>query len=381
MKRIIPPFFIFIALISCQPRNNKQDNSKILPSFTDTVKYAHGFNITQAGNIKILRIFNPWEGAHGIEFKYILCPRGQQIPDSLRNTKIIYTPVSRIICLSTTHVAMLSFLGKVNTLVGVASPNFVNDSLTRKMISAGQVTDIGYDQALNYEAIVALKPDIVMAYGVHGETATQYKKLEDLGINVVLNGEYLETSPLGKLEWVKFLASFYNMADVADKKFSSIEKKYLQLSELCNKIKDKPKVMIGLPWKGAWYVPGGDSYIAQLIDKAGGNYLWKDINGHESVPLNFEKVIERAGQADIWLNTGSANSLKDIQSEDSRLNNIKPFINKATFNNNARTNPAGGNDFWESGVTHPEIILKDLIKILHPELLPDYSLVYYKKLN
>ena len=368
-----------VLLFSCSSKPNGASQSK--PGTSDTIRYAKGFTINSVGNIKIMRIFNPWEGAKGIEYKYVLCPKGEQVPDSLKNATIIQTPVKRIVCLSTTHIALLSFLDKTSSLVGVSSPQYISDTIVRKMVKDKKVFDVGFDQALNYEILVSLKPDIVLAYGIQGETASQYKKLEELGIKVVLNGEYLEESPLGKLEWVKFLAAFYNVSDEAASKFNKIAQEYNQLAKMCDTIKYKPKIMSGLPWKGAWYVPGGDSYPAQMVKDAGGDYLWNDIHQRESIPLNFEKVIERAAMADIWINTGNSNSIQDIINEDVRLQKVRPLISKQVFNNNALSNASGGNDFWESGIVKPHIILKDLIKIFHPELLPDYSLVYYKKLN
>jgi len=379
--RIISYFIILVAVINSCTSRSSNHTSGIQVKNIDTIKYAKGFSITLVGKCKLLSVFNPWEGAHGVEYKYLLCPPGQAVPDSLRNIPIIQVPVKRIVCLSTTHIALLSAIGKRNTLVGVASPNYVSDTITRRMIKEKKVLDVGYDQALNYEILVSLKPDIVLAYGVQGETATQFKKLEGLGIKVVLNGEYLESSPLGKCEWIKFLAAFYDVSAEASVKFKTIEHDYLQLTKICDSLKNKPKIMCGLPFKGAWYIPGGESYLAQMIRDAGGDYIWNDIHQRESVPLNFEKVIERAAIADLWINTGFSNSLKDILNEDNRLQNIKPFREKKIYNNNALTNASGGNDFWESGITNPNIILKDLIKVFHPELLPDYSLVYYKKLN
>jgi len=371
----------FIVLSGCSSRPGNNNTGHTQATVIDSIRYAKGFSIIQAGDCKILNVFNPWEGAKGIAYRYVLCPRGKQVPDSLRNFSVIYTPVKRIVCLSTTHIALLKDIGKLNTLVGVAGPAYITDSTTRDLIAHKKVLDVGYDQALNYEVLISLKPDLVLAYGIQGETATQYKKLESLGIKVVLNGEYLETSPLGKYEWVKFLAAFFEVSSEASKKFKDAEQQYLSLKAIGKSQKDRPRIMTGLPWKGAWYVPGGESYLAEMIDDAGGDYLWNDIHQRESVPLNFEKVIERASNADIWINTGLSNSLNDIRNEDNRLENVKPFRHKMIYNNNAITSPSGGNDFWESGITHPQVILKDLIKIFHPELFPSYQLVYYKKLN
>lgn len=377
--RIFFPTLFLILWAGCTSKHS--DSVTALTSTSDSIRYAKGFSINRIGNIRIVRVFNPWEGANGVEYKYILVPKGSVVPDSLKKFPVIETPIKRIVCLSTTHIALLSFLDQRNTLVGAASPGYISDSIVRTMVSQKKVMDVGFDQALNYEVIVALKPDIILAYGIQGETATQYKRLENLGIKVVLDGDYLEETPLAKLEWVKFLAAFYDLSDSATARFNTIEQEYKRLISICVTVKNKPKVLCGLPWKGAWYVPGGESYLAKMITDAGGDYLWNDIKQRESIPLNFEKVIERASIADIWINTGTSNSLEDILKEDKRLQSVKPFRNAQIFNNNALTCPTGGNDFWESGIVKPHIILKDLIKIFHPELLPEHSLVYYKKLH
>ena len=220
-----------------------------------------------------------------------------------------------------------------------------------------------------------------MAYGIQAETMSQYKKLENFGIKVVFNGDYLETSPMGKLEWVKFMGAFYNVSDQTSQKFNKVEEEYGQLSKRCLNLKQRPKVMCGIPWKGVWYIPGGDSYVAKMIADAGGDYIYKNIRKRESVPMNFEKVIEHANEADIWINTDQVGSLRDLMGEDERLGMIRPFKAKQIYNNDARSNPKGGNDFWESGFVQPQIVLEDLIKIFHPELLPKHVLVYYKKLE
>lgn len=379
--RILHLVFVFTILTSCVSKTSNHHVHQVQNTGCDSIKYAKGFTIRQVGNCKLVMVYNPWEGASGIVYKYVLCPIGHEVPDSLHGIPVIHTPVKKIVCLSTTHIALLAAIGRLNTLVGVAGPNFITDKAARQLIQDKKVLDIGFDQALNYELLVSLKPDLVLAYGIQGETATQYNKLEELGIQVVLNGEYLESTPLGKFEWIKFLAAFYGVSQEASEKFKTVEHEYLNMSKICDHLKDKPNVMTGLPWKGAWYIPGGESYIARLIQDAGGNYLWSDIHQRESVPLNFEKVIERGNGADFWINTGLSNSLNDILNEDTRLEKIKPFRDKNIYNNNAITNPTGGNDFWESGIVHPDIILKDLIKIFHPGILPNHKLVYYKKLN
>jgi len=207
------------------------------------------------------------------------------------------------------------------------------------------------------------------------------KKLNELGITVVLNGEYLEKQPLAKAEWVKFIAAFYNKESIASQKFDKLAQQYNFLKDIVSKEKDKPLILSGLPWKGAWYVPGGESFAAKFIKDAGGLYLWNENRSTEALPLDLEAVYEKALKADCWINPGAASNIKDILRVDKRLGELYVIQKGKIFNNNAVVNKNGGNDYWESGVTNPHLILKDLVKIFHPELLPDHNFVYYKKVE
>ena len=164
-------------------------------------------------------------------------------------------------------------------------------------------------------------------------------------------------------------------------KFSEIEKEYNKLKQKAQNINNKPVVLSSLPWKDVWYIPGGNSFQARLIEDAGGDYLWKNNESHESIPLSIETVFSEAQNADIWINTGTADSNKQILGVDQRFENFKSLKNKQIFNNNNKLSVNGGNDYWETGIVQPHIILKDMIKIFHPELLPNYNLYYYKHLK
>ena len=255
-------FTLFLLLCSCFGNHQKQE-AILSHSRQEKILYAHGFTITRYENFTVLQVHNPWEGAENIEFKYIVCSKGTIIPDSFKNCRIIYTPVKRIICMSTTHIALLSLLGDIPAIVGFSGLNYVYDSLTQVNIKNNKIVEIGFDQALNYERIVSLKPDIIMAFGVQGESALQYKKLDDMGIPVIMNGDYLEETALGKLEWIKFVAEFFNQSSKAKKKFDEIANEYQQLTSLVKNVTSKPVVMTGIPWKGVWYMPGGKILYGQ----------------------------------------------------------------------------------------------------------------------
>lgn len=377
MKLYYLILFIFLSITSCSDKSksdiNENDSNKQLG-----LDYAKGFNIEIESNYKIVTIHDPWQGAEGVEYKYILINENEKIPARLRNYTVISTPIRRVICLSTTHIAFIDVLKKTNTVVGISGADYVNNPEVRKAIEQKKVFDVGYDSNLNYELIAGLNPDLVITYGVSGQVSSYNQKLNDLGIKTIINAEYLETNPLGKLEWIKLIASFYEMEEQADLYFANAEEEYNELLELTKNVDVKPRVLFGLPWKDAWYVPGGESYLAKMVEHAGGEYIWGESKNRESLPFDIESVFVNASDADVWLNTGSVNNKQDILKMDERFNGFVPFHNAKIYNNNLQTNESGGNNYWESGLVEPQVVLKDMIKIIHPELLPAHELSYYK---
>ena len=332
------------------------------------------------GEIVRLDVFNPWENASGSRYSYWLVPKNRTIPDSLSAMRIIRTPVERVICLSTTHIGFLQKLGMEDRIVGVSGKQYVSNEKIRANIEAGKVQDVGYDQNLNYELILNLKPDLVMAYGVDSEVASYLSKLKDLNIPVVINAEYLEETPLGRAEWLNFVATFFDREEEAERIFSETAETYQQFKKKALDVAEKPVVITGIPYKENWWVPGGKSYMANLIADAGGHYLWGENDQRESYVLSPENVISQSVAADIWINCGYSESLKSITDLDERFKIIRPLREKMVFNDNKRLQANGGNDVWETGVANPEIVLKDLIQIFHPGILDSSSLYYYQKL-
>jgi iron complex transport system substrate-binding protein len=357
----------------------KQFLSQKQPSKTD-LHHAKGFTIIDYIDFKIIKVFNPWQSAKNIEYTYLLASKLTSIPDSLQSAVKIITPVSRIICLSTTHIAMISEIGESDKICGLSGAQFVYNKQLKSRIKEGKIIDIGSSDNLNYEQIISLKPDFVMVYGVGEESIGFTRKLTEFGIPYIFNADYLEETPLGKAEWIKFVAAFFDKDSIATEKFKRIENEYQKLCTVAQKLENRPKILCNIPYKGVWYVPGGKSYLAQLIHDAGGDYIWKTEPTRESMPINFETVFSLSQNADIWIHTGTANTKDEVLGEDVRLRLFKPFKDNRIFNNNARQNENGGNDYWESGFVNPHIILKDLITIFHPDLFPEGELVYYKKL-
>lgn len=365
-------------IMSCKSEIKKQSENNL-----ESVEllYAKGFKIEQNNDYKLLTVMDPWQGASSVEYKYVLLNRDTENVHFDNDWTVIKTPVERVVCLSTTHIAFLDVLNKTNSIVAVSGTDYVNNLKVRNKIKNKEVVDIGYENSLNYELIASLKPDLVITYGVGSQVAGYNQKLKDLGINTVIIGEYLENHPLGKLEWIKFVASFFNLNDQANEYFSEVSKEYEKLSKLTDQVDYKPKVLFGLPWKDSWYVPGGNSYLAQMVKDAGGDYLWKENESRESLPFDIESMFSKGREAEVWLNTGIVNSKLDILRIDERFENFKPFINSLIYNNNNQLNQFGGNDYWEKGLVEPHMVLNDMIKILHPDLMDEHSLVYYKAIK
>jgi iron complex transport system substrate-binding protein len=343
---------------------------------------AERFVIEKDGNITSLTIINPWQGAAGVRLTYYLVPRGAEAPKGIDTLRIIYVPVKNIICMSATHTAMIVALGEESTITGISGTNLIYSESLNERIKKGLVKDVGYESNLNNELILGLKPDLVMMYGIGGESAGYVSKIKELGVRIMYNADYLENDPLGKAEWIKVFGALYSRENMADSIYRSEYSDYETIRDFIRKnIKDRPKVLIGLPYRDTWYVSPGNSYISMLIDDAGGKYIWDDKKSEISMPYGIENVFIRAINADYWLNAGTAMNLDELAETDYRLADLPVFKNGKIYNNNLKITVSGGNDYWEKGSIHPSLILKDMASIFHPELFPDHELFFYRKLN
>ncbi len=376
--KLIISLIIFIVT-ACV--NNEKESEKL---FSDkyvsvNLKYAKKFKIKKYSEYTVMTILLHDDNSDSIN--YYLINKNKKIPKYLSTKNIIRTPIERVVCLSTTHVAFINEIKKNSKIKGVSGSKYIYNKEIRKNIASGKIHDTGYDQNIDYELLLSLKPDLVFAYQVMGEASPTVNKMKKLGINVVLVNEYIEPSALGMAEWTKFFAEFFDEQELSKKKFNKIEKSYNKLLNLTDTISNRPDVFVNLPWKGTWYISGGISNISEFIQAAGGNYILSDTTTKHNLPLSIEEVYQLANNADIWINPGQAKTKKDIFNTDKRLQNFTAFKTGMIFNRNARLNENGGNDYMESGTVNPDIILKDLIKIFHPYLMKNHKFYYYRKLD
>lgn len=372
--------FLTIITLSACGKSSKKDGT-ILHETGNVVKNAERFTIEKKNGWTEVKIINPWQGASDVNQIYYLVKRGSELPDGLDSTAVISVPLRKIVCMSTTHIAMISALGEEKSIVGVSGKGFVYSPEIIQNIAKGLVMDVGYEANLNKELILKIAPDVIMIYGIGSESAGYVGKIKELGIKVIINADYLETNPLSRAEWIKLFGVLYCKENLADSIYISEEGEYSGLKSYISKnVRNKPRVLLGLPFKDTWFISPGNSFISKLLADAGGDYIWKDTESSVSMPYGIENVYLRGLTADYWLNIGSVNSRKDISGIDQRLEDLPCFKNDNLFNNNKRITPDGGNDYWESGSLHPHLLLKDIAAILHPELFRDHELVYYRKI-
>ncbi|MFQ3661381.1 MAG: ABC transporter substrate-binding protein [Chloroflexaceae bacterium] len=345
-----------------------------------TLQDARGWSIEYFNNYKLITVLNPWRDAD-VQFRYVLVQCGTPTPPDVGDAQVIEVPVRSIITMSTTHLPHLKELDLLDRLVGVDAFQYINTPEVVELIEAGRLKAIGSGPALDVEQAIDLEPDLVMTYGVGNPEFDSHPKLLEAGLKVAMNSEYMELAPLGRAEWIKFTAAFFNREAQATEIYNGIARRYTDMAAKAQAVTDKPTVFSSAPFQGTWYMPGGNSYAARLLADAGAVYLWDDDTSTGSMPLSFEEVLDRAADADIWVNPGSWQSLAEGLAADDRFARFRAFQDGQVYNNNKRLNANGGNDYSETGVTNPDLVLADLIAIFHPDLLPGHELFFYQRLE
>jgi iron complex transport system substrate-binding protein len=345
-----------------------------------TVQFAKGFTIDYLPTYKVLNILNP-AGRQVTPTRYALVPRGQPHPAGFSASRVIEIPIRSLVGLSSSHVALADFLDADDVLVGLGSLQYASAPKVRQRIAQGKIFAVGEGRELNNEQLIAHRPDLVMATGWPGESLSRYETLAAAGIPVLLNSEWVETTPLGRAEWVKVLAALLNKEDVVNQKFGQVAREYQRLAGLGRRATQRPSVILNAPFKDTWYLPESDSYQTQYLRDAGATYHWDKTTAPGSLALTFEAVAPVALTADYWLQPGTASTKAALLAQDARFAAFKSFKHSAVYNNNLRTNAQGSNDYWESGSMRPDLVLGDLLQILHPELVPGRKLYYYQLLK
>ena len=354
------------CMCSCGSSSNIEDfNLSVY-----TPNYATGFHILGAEGKQstLIRITNPWQSATDVETMLFIARAGEKVPDGFRG-QVLHSDAKRIVCMSSSHIAMLDVMESVGNVVGVSGKDFI----TNPYIAANRhsIADVGYDSNINFELLVAQRPDIVLLYGVTGACSMQ-SKLEELGIPYIYIGEYVEEDPLGKTEWLIVIAEIIGKREQGIAYFSEVPKRYNHLKSMAaDAILPQPKVMLNTPYADSWFMPSTSSYLARLIADAGGDYIYKKNTSNHSQPIDIEEAALLTTEADIWLHVEGVSSLKDLRQQYPKFAKMPCVQRGEIYNCDKRSVLGGGNDYWESGVVQPDVVLRDLIKIFHPELVSE----------
>lgn len=375
-------FTLIISLSSC--KNDQKKQSTDFPSNATVIKneYAKGFEVTDFGVYKVLTIKSPWPNSKKT-YNYALVQKDMLSKISLNANDfdtVITIPIEKIVVTSTTHLPSLELLHVEKTLVGFPETDFISSEKIRQLIDNGNVRELGKNESINTEILLETKPNLVVGFGIDGNNRA-FETIKNSGIPVIYNGDWVENSPLAKAEWIKFFGVLFNKEKDADSIFNSIEKNYLEAKSLAKNVKNKPTILSGAMYKDIWYLPSGTSTEAQLLKDANTNYLWQDSEGSGSLQLNFESVFEKAKNADIWLSPSNFSSLEALKNANIHNTMFKAFQNKSIYSFTNTTGKTGGILYFELGMTRPDLVLKDLIKICHPELLEDYEPYFFKPLE
>ena len=376
MKNIIRILFIVFFITSCK----KEKTTSALTTPTEIkVEYAKGFKVFHFDKFKKIEVSSPWPDSKE-KFTYLLVERGTKQPENIEYDALIEVPINKIIVTSTTHIPALEALGVENTLVGFPETGYISSKNTRKNIDAGKVKELGINESINTEILIDLQPDIVIGFAIDNHNKT-YETIINSGIPVVYNGDWVEKTPLGKSEWIKFFAPFFNKEQLADSIFSKIKNEYLSAKKIAEKAKNKPTVISGAMFKDVWYMPAGESWVAKFLNDANTNYLWSDTKGTGSLSLSFESVFEKGQKADFWMGTSQFTSFEQLDADNAHYSQFDAYKNKKAYTFSLTKGETGGLLYYELAPNRPDIVLKDLIAIFHPDLLPNHQPFFFKPLE
>ncbi|MFC4721304.1 ABC transporter substrate-binding protein [Geojedonia litorea] len=372
---------LLIVSVSCKTETKQAIDTK-QDVVNSEFKYAKGFSITSTENFNILTIKNPWPNSEKT-YKYALIHRNM-LPIITLNAEefdgIIATPVEKLVVTSTTHIPALELLGIEQTLVGFPGTDYISSERTRTLIDNGSIRELGKNEGINTEVLLELQPEVVVGFGIDGNNKT-FETIKKSGIPVIYNGDWVETSPLAKAEWIKFFGVLFNKEKEADSIFKAIEKDYLDAKKLASTVKSKPTVLSGAMHKDVWYLPSGTSPEAQLLKDANVDYLWQEVSSEGSLALSFEAVFTKAKTANLWISPSYYNSLDALAEANEHYTQFDAFKNNSIYSFVNSTGATGGVSYYEEGTTRPDLVLKDLIKICHPELLDNYQPYFFKPLK
>lgn len=371
---------LLVVVTACRPKNNNQANTTTADSteITDTLQhsikpqYAEGFKVTYKPGYRLVDIQDP-QNTESEVYHFALVRRGEKPEGIPTEYTVIETPVNSVICMTSLQLSNFIKMDALDKVTGITSTRHLYNKEMKKRLKEGLTKKIGIEGNFDAEVIISANPDVIF---ISPFKRGGYEAMKDIGIPLVPHLGYKEMTPLGQAEWIKFIAMFTGQEEQANKKFTAMADRYNELKKLTGEVKKRPVVFSGEIHGGNWYAVGGKSFLAQLFRDAGADYFLKDDPRSGGVTLDFETVYAQAESADYWriLNSYKGTFSYDaLKAQDPRYADFRAFREKKVIYCNLSEKP-----FYESSTTEPEVVLEDLIKAFHPQLLPDYQPKYYE---
>jgi len=366
-------FYVLLMLFSSKNEVKKSVNNNNFIKET-TIKYAKGFDIQYYKNYTKLIIKAPYQNSEET-FEYVLVDSSQG-----NKPNAIQIPIKSIVVTSTTHIPMLELLNAENLLIGYPNTNYISSKNTRKLIDSGSIQELGNEENINTELLLDLQPDVVIGFSINSNNK-MFATIKKIGIPVILNGDWLEETPLGRAEWIKFFGVLFGKEQEAEAIFNEIEMNYLNAKKMAQDAKNIPSIISGGLFKDIWNLPAGDSFEAAFLKDANTNYLWKNSIGKGSLSLNIENVFEKGKDADIWIAPSNYTTFDEISKANDIYTQFKAYKNHQVYSYAIKIGAEGGIIYFELAPARPDLVLKDIIKIAHPEIMKDYEFTFYEKLK
>jgi len=375
MQNLRWAFLAFILLAGC----GKDKPVAVVQKSRNLMEAASGLELYDYDGYSVVRVLEPWPGAKR-SYTYVLRQKNGKVPDSLRSYTTVDVPIRSIVATSTTHIPSLEMLHVENMLVGFPNTRYISSERTRARIESGKVKELGGNRDLDTEAVIDLHPDVVMGNGIDDHNPG-YDNLMRAGIPVLLNGDWNEKTPLGRAEWIKLFGVLFGKEAEAQRLFRQIRSDYNAIRQTAMAAKHRPTVLVGAMYEDVWNLPQGNSWGALFIADAGGDYLWKDASGTGSLQLPFERVFERGQNADFWIGPGQFASFAELDAASAHYREFRSYKERNIFSFSSRKGKTGGILYYELASNRPDLVLKDLVSILHPELMPGYQPVFFDRLR
>jgi iron complex transport system substrate-binding protein len=341
----------------------------------DTIKYAVGYEITHCDGYLLADVRDPWQKDRLLQ-RYVLIPSDKPQPENLPEGIIIKIPVKNVIVYSSVHCAMIDELGAMDCITGVCDYDYILLPSVKSLYKKGKIKDMGIGTSPNIEKIIESGAEVIIAAPFENGS---YGAVEKTGIPVIECADYMEAEPLGRAEWIKFIGLLTGNEEKADSLFRITENSYLNCKRLTENIKEHPTLLVGMKYGTPWYVPTGESFMAQIFRDAGADYIFKDLPGTGGTPLSFETVLDKAIHADYWLiqyNNTKELTYRFLKSDYSSYGEFDAFKNRKIYGCNTSHSL-----YYEEMPIHPDYLLAELIAILHPKLIHNHAFRYFHPLG